>query len=132
MTSHDVPHGGVRTRRMGWVVFAGTVLVAIGIVQVCYGIAALSRPGASRILDFSNVGWTSLAFGLILAAAGLGAMRGWLWARMVAIVLAALSVLANLAFFPTYPIWSTLIIALDVAVIYALALHGRAAKRIRR
>jgi hypothetical protein len=125
---------------VGWAVFAGIVLLAIGVVQVCYGIAALSRPGtavvtqtgASLTFDFSNVGWTSLIFGLILVAAGAGAMRGWLWARVLAIVLAVLSVLANLAFFPTYPIWSTLIIALDVAVIYALAVHGGEAKRIRR
>jgi hypothetical protein len=36
-----------------------------------------------------------------------------------------LSAIASFAFIPYYPIWSLLIIALDVFVIWALAAHGR-------
>jgi hypothetical protein len=43
----------------------------------------------------------------------------------VGITLAVLSAIANLAFIPDYPIWSLLIIALDVFVIWAIATHGR-------
>jgi len=32
---------------------------------------------------------------------------------------------ANIAFLPAYPVWATIIIALDVLAIYALAVHGR-------
>ena len=41
---------------------------------------------------------------------------GW-WARAVGIVLAALSAIANFLFLPYSPVWSVLIIALDVFVI---------------
>jgi hypothetical protein len=40
-----------------------------------------------------------------------------------------LSVLGNIAFFTAYPLWSAIIIVLDVLVIYALAAHGRELRR---
>jgi hypothetical protein len=51
-----------------------------------------------------------------------------MWARVVGIIIALLSALANIAFLAAYPIWSTIIIAIDVLVIYALAVHGRAVR----
>jgi hypothetical protein len=38
------------------------------------------------------------------------------------------SAIAELAFIAAYPIWSTIVIALDVIVIYALAVHGKEAR----
>jgi hypothetical protein len=46
-------------------------------------------------------------------------------ARAVGILLAALSALANLVFIEAYPVWSIIIITVDVLVIYALTVHGR-------
>jgi hypothetical protein len=46
-------------------------------------------------------------------------------ARVAGVVLAALSAVVNLAFLAAYPIWSVLVIALDVVVIYAIVVHGR-------
>ena len=46
-------------------------------------------------------------------------------ARTVGVFVAALSAIANFAFIPYYPIWSIAIIAVDVAVIWALTAHGR-------
>ena len=34
----------------------------------------------------------------------------------------------NLAFISAYPIWSTILITLDVIVIYAIIVHGRELK----
>jgi uncharacterized membrane protein YjfL (UPF0719 family) len=48
-----------------------------------------------------------------------------MWARIVGIVIAVLSALANIAFLPAYPVWATIVIAIDVLVIYALTAHGR-------
>jgi hypothetical protein len=50
-----------------------------------------------------------------------------MWARVLGIVIAVVSALVNIAFLSAYPLWSTIIIALDVLVIYALAVHGREA-----
>ena len=49
---------------------------------------------------------------------------------MVGIVMAVASAVTNLAFIPAYPVGSTLVIVLDVVVIYAIAVHGGEPKDI--
>jgi hypothetical protein len=39
--------------------------------------------------------------------------------------MAGLSALANFLFLPHYPLWSILVIALDVMIIWALLVYGR-------
>ena len=48
-----------------------------------------------------------------------------MWARVVAVLVALLSALVNLAFLSAYPVWSTIMIAVDILVIYAVIAHGR-------
>jgi hypothetical protein len=43
---------------------------------------------------------------------------------MAGVVLVALNALGQLAFLSAYPIWSVIIIALDVIIIWALVVHG--------
>jgi hypothetical protein len=43
----------------------------------------------------------------------------------VGVLLAGLSALANLVFIEAQPIWSVMIITVDVLVIHALIVHGR-------
>ena len=45
---------------------------------------------------------------------------------------AGLSAIVNLAFITASPVWSTLVIALDVIVIYAIVVHGGELKRRTR
>jgi hypothetical protein len=52
-------------------------------------------------------------------------MAGQTWARVVGIIIAVISAFANLLFIAAYPVWCTIVIAMDVLVIYALAAHGR-------
>jgi hypothetical protein len=49
-------------------------------------------------------------------------------ARVVGVVIACLSALVNLAFIAAYPVWSTIMITIDVIVIYAIIVHGRELK----
>lgn len=46
MATHETPHGQLRTRWLGWVPFAGIVMIAIGMAQIVFGLAALARSGA--------------------------------------------------------------------------------------
>ena len=59
----------------------------------------------------------------MLAVTGFFILTGQPWARAVGIVVAVLSALANFLFIPYYPLWALVIIALDVAVIWALATY---------
>ena len=63
--------------------------------------------------------------GILIVCAGVAVFFGQMWARVVGILLAGVSMIANFVFIPHYPIWSLTIIALDVAVIWALATYRR-------
>jgi hypothetical protein len=137
MATHGASRGHIRSGWVGWVYFAGTVLVLIGAVQFINGLFALSRSGTTFItpsgmsvqLSYAGVGWSFLIMGIVLAASGGGVLAGRTWARTVAIILAAASLVANLMVFAAYPLWSALVIVLDVVVIYALAVHGGEVRR---
>jgi hypothetical protein len=76
-------------------------------------------------LDATGWGWIHLLVGVVVACAGVAVMAGQTWARIVGITLAVVSALTNFAFIPYYPFWSLTVIALDVFVVWALAVHGR-------
>ena len=61
---------------------------------------------------------------MVVAFAGISVYSGQAWARTVGVVLAILSAVANFFFIPYYPVWSVLIIALCIAVIWALTVYG--------
>ena len=79
-------------------------------------------------VSYTGWGWVHLLLGVLVLAAGFGVMAGKTWARMVGIVLAGLSALANLVFIAAYPLWAIIVIAVDVAVIFALATNRRGSR----
>jgi hypothetical protein len=118
----------------GLTIFAAVMMVISGVWQALAGIAALVRdtvyvttPDYIFSFDLTGWGWLHLLLGILAAVAGFAVLQGQTWARVVGIVLAGLSMIANFLFLPYYPLWSLLIIALDVAVIWALATYRREA-----
>lgn len=75
--------------------------------------------------DVTTWGWIHVIVGAIAVLAGVGLFSGKVWARTVAVAIAAVSILVNFAWLPYYPVWSILIIAFDMFVIWALTAHGR-------
>ena len=47
-----------------------------------------------------------------------------MWARVVGTIVALISACLNIAFIGAYPLWSLMMIALDVVIILALTVHG--------
>ncbi|MGA8372634.1 MAG: hypothetical protein WB765_21070 [Acidimicrobiales bacterium] len=74
--------------------------------------------------DLKSWGWTMLILGIIVFLVGLAIIAGQSWAAVVGIVLAALDAIGQLLFLPSYPVWSIIIIAVDMFVIYGLAMYG--------
>jgi hypothetical protein len=117
----------------GWVVFAAFMMIMVGSFQAIEGLVALFDDGWYHVTqngllveaDYTVWGWTHLLLGALLIVAGVGVLAGNTLARVVAIALAGLSALVNLAFIEAYPIWAVIIITIDVLVIYALVVHGR-------
>jgi hypothetical protein len=122
----------------GWIFFAGVMMIILGSFEIIAALVALfndqyylvASSGLVVSVDYSAWGWVHLVLGLVAVGAGIGVMMGQMWARVIGIILAGLSAITNLAFIAAYPLWSTLVIALDVIVIYALAVHGKETKPV--
>ncbi|HEY1335444.1 MAG TPA: hypothetical protein VGF31_14375 [Myxococcaceae bacterium] len=125
-------NGATRGLAVGAIYFAGILMVVVGIFQALEGLAAIIKDAFFVVssnyyitLDVTGWGWIHLILGILVALAGFAVFAGRTWGRVVGIVLASLSAIANFMFLPIYPFWSILIIALDIWVIWALAAHGR-------
>jgi hypothetical protein len=126
------------TAWVGWVAFAASMMILVGIFQVIQGFVAIFDDGYYRVapsglvveVDFTAWGWTHLLLGLLIVAAGMGVLVGNVVARTVAVILAGVSAILNLLFIEAYPIWSIIVITVDVLVIYAVTVHGREMSRL--
>jgi len=129
---HDEP-----TAWAGWVAFGGVMLIMMGTFQLIQGLVALFDDGFYAVnsegllveVNYNTWGWIHLAIGLVGVLVGVGLLAGNMAARIVGVAIAFLSALVNLAFIPAYPVWSLILIGLDIVVIYAITAHGREVKR---
>jgi len=117
---------------VGLSVFAGTLLVLVGVLHAVQGLVALFNDtfyvvGQEWLFSFdvTTWGWIHLLLGVLVAFAGFFIFRGAVWARTVGVAVAVLSAIVNFAWLPYYPVWGLVVIALDVFVIWALTVHGR-------
>ena len=105
--------------------------VLVGTFQAISGIVALLKDeviffGVKNIwlLNLTSWGWVHLVGGLLLILVGYGILNGKTWARVFGVLLAGLSAVWNFAWLPVYPVWSIVVIVVDILVIYALVVHG--------
>jgi hypothetical protein len=117
---------------VGWVVFAGLMMVLLGSFHVIQGLIALfqddyylvGKQGLTVHVDYTTWGWIQLIGGIIVVCAGVAVFAGKVWARTIAVIVALLSAIVNIGFLAAYPIWSTIMIVLDIVIIWALTVHG--------
>ena len=112
----------------GLITFAAGMLVITGILQIFIGATALAHdklydgmPQYLIAFDLTAWGWIQLITGIAAIGAGYAALRGLLWARVTGIVVAGISMFTEFAYIPHFPIWSVLVIALDIVIIWVLA-----------
>jgi hypothetical protein len=117
---------------VGLIVFAAAIMIMVGSFQIIAGLAAIFDDGFFAVtqnyvfdLDVTAWGWVHLLLGILLVFAGWGIFSGATWARATGMLLAILSAVSNFFFIPYYPVWSIVMIALAVAVIYALSVWDR-------
>lgn len=107
-------------------------MVILGTLHALQGLVAIfkdeyflvSPSGLAVKLDFTAWGWIALIVGIVVAVAGMCVMAGQVWARSVGVGLAALSLVGNFAILAAYPLWSIIMIAMDIVIIMALTVHG--------
>ena len=114
----------------GPITFAGAMLVITGVLQIFIAIPALLYDklyvGTAQYVfafDLAAWGWIQLITAIAAVGAGYGALRGLAWARIVGIAVAGIGMVAEFAFIPHFPLWSVLVIAIDVVIIWALATY---------
>jgi hypothetical protein len=120
---------------VGWVYFAGFMLMISGFFQMLVGLTGLlnnnyfaSVNGHLLIWNYHTYGWIELLFGLLVLLTGMSLFSGSSWARVVATVLVAFNLMAQFAFVSVYPIWSVIMMVINIFVIYALTVHGGEAR----
>lgn len=111
----------------GIAAFAGVLLAMLGLFQFLQGLSAVFKdtvfvrsPDYVYSIDLTGWGWIHMLIGAGAVAIGIAVLYGQTWALAAGILVAILSAVANFAFVPYYPLWSILVIAIDVAAIWAL------------
>ena len=116
----------------GWIAFASLILVMLGSFHAIQGLVALfddqkflvADSGLAVSVDYTAWGWVHLIGGIIVVLAGAALFTGRMWARIVGVVAAMASAIVCIAFLSAYPIWSTIMIAMDILIIWAITVHG--------
>ena len=122
---------GARTTTSGWVLFAAIFTLVAAVTNLIYGLVllfndewvVLTRQGL-LLFDFTTAGVIFLIIAALQFFVGMGILAGELWARILGIIGASLSIISQMAFMSIYPAWSWLIIIIDGLIIYGLAAHG--------
>jgi hypothetical protein len=118
-------------RGYGWVVFAGTLLLLVGSINVIEGIAAIGNANFfahNTHYVFANLntwGWIVLILGWCQFLVGLGVFVKNQFSRWTGVVMLAANTIAQLLMMPAYPFWSLTLIAMDILAIYGLIAYGR-------
>lgn len=115
----------------GWLLFGAFLLGLTGAFNIIQGITALTKgedvfvvgKRGLLVFDYNTWGWIMLVLGvlMILVALGLNGARGW--ARIAALVLIGVHALTQIGFISAQPLWSLLVIGIDVVVLYALTVR---------
>jgi hypothetical protein len=115
-------------------IFAGAALLTVGIFQFLEGVSAAAKddvfvttPNYIFDFDLTTWGWIHIVLGIVVALIGGSILLGKRWALVAGVVIAVLSALLNFIWLPFYPAWAVIIIAFDIAVVWALStMLGRA------
>jgi hypothetical protein len=119
---------------VGFTALAGTFMVLGGLWSAIVGTVALANanklivaaPNYTFRYSIHGWGWAHLILGIVVFAAGVCVFLGMTWARIVGVVLAVVSAVANFMFIPYQPLWAIVVIAIDAFVIWALLSPRRA------
>jgi hypothetical protein len=113
-------------------ILAGILMILVGVLGFLDGLAMVTKKafftfhaGYAYHWSTAGWGWTLLILGAVVFAAGICVMLGMVWARTIGVILAALSAVASFLTLPYYPIWSIVLIVVDVFLIWALVARGR-------
>ena len=129
MDTHTSPP---RTRWAGWIVFGAVFMFINGLFGFIVGLVALFKDdffvvddGRLVTFDITAWGWIHIIFSVLLMVLAAALIAGKSWALIISVVLIGLHMVAQFTFLSVSPVWSTVSIAVDAAIIWAILVHGR-------
>lgn len=116
----------------GWHTFAAFLMFVVGSVNFVQGLVAIFADDVllgeterfTLILDVTGWGWVHLIWGVILMVAGVSLFLGKAWARWVGILMVMSNIVTQTATISFHPVYSVLVIAMDVFILWALVVHA--------
>ena len=118
-------------RGAGRVMFAGTMLLLVGVLNVLYGFGALDEAnifkGDTRYVldDLNTLGWVLILLGALQLGAGFSLLSGNAFGRIWGIVAGSFGAIgALLSIGGAYPWWSLAVFALCVYVVHGIMVYG--------
>ena len=105
MTRTETHDAAQRSGWVGWIYFAGIVLLIGAAIDIIYGLMAI--------------------IGLAMVVLAFFLLTGRTWARILVTIVVAINAVSHVLSLPAQPWWAIIMIALDVLVIYAVTVHGR-------
>jgi hypothetical protein len=123
---------GTTEERSGWVLFATTVFIVLGVFNTIYGLALLLNhewlvvtSDTVWYLDISAWGWITLIIAVVQFLVAWGIANAEMWARILGVIAAGLALIGGFATVPYYPWYSITIMVLSAFVIWAVTVHGK-------
>jgi hypothetical protein len=118
-------------RGAGRVVFAATLLLIVGTLNIIYGIGALDDANIfvndKRFIlsNLNTLGWVLIILGVIQLTGGFSLMAGNVYGRVIGIIAGSLGAIgALLSMGDHHPFWSLAIFALDVWIVWGIVVFG--------
>ena len=118
-------------RGTGRVIFAATLLLIVGTLNIVYGIGALDNANIFAndtryiLTDLNTLGWVLIILGVIQLAGGFSLMAGNTYGRVIGIIGGTLGAIgALLSIGGNNPWWSLAVFALCVYVVHGILVFG--------
>jgi hypothetical protein len=119
------------TAWVGWIVLASVLMCISGVFNFVTGLTAVFSDKiyvqGSRLtvgLDVTAWGWVHIIWGVLLFATGMALYAGQTWARVIGIAVVSINMITQLMEMPAYPLWSLVILTIDLVIIWAIIVHG--------
>lgn len=110
-----------------WTVFAACLMIFGGLMAALEGIDAIVSKHRYLItrdyvykFNVGGWGWFHLVLGILIVLVGVAIFTGAAWAKAVGVIVAGCNMVVNFLWLPYAPLWSIVLIGVDIFIIWAL------------
>jgi hypothetical protein len=115
----------------GWATFVAVYLSIAGVLNIIWGIAALSNKsyfisGGLLWSELNTWGWVAIIVGAIQVIGAMLVAARRAGGAVIAGFLAFFGIMLNFLSIGAYPVWSTILLVIDALIIWGVTVHADA------